>query len=200
MLKKIFFIIIFSMLFTIAASAQTSYTLKCKKQLLDKSRELLMSQIGITEKTGHNDGKEIEKYYPPVGLDPNNKYPYCAAGQVWVFWQSCIYLKLPFSEIPIARTGLANGIFNAAMRTGVKTKFIALRDGLLVWRMPRDNTGHIERIIETKQAGWVVTVGFNTTSGAGNQSEGGGVHKRNRNTKSLLGRMRVRGIINFQAV
>lgn len=40
------------------------------------------SQIGVVEKTGHNDGKDVEKYLASVGLGKGNAW--CAAFVHWV--------------------------------------------------------------------------------------------------------------------
>lgn len=200
MQKKIIVFILTLLLTFVSAYPQISVVVKCDKQLLERSRELLLSQVGVREKTGHNDGKEVEKYFLSVGLNPKGKYPYCAAGQVWCFYQGCIDLNLPFSEIPIARTGSANGIMNAALKTGERLRYyINAIDALIVWKA-RDGTGHIERTVELRNVGWVVTVGFNTTSGAGNQREGGGVYKRLRSTKDVLGRMLYRGNVILKGI
>lgn len=42
------------------------------------------SQIGITEKTGNNDGREIDKYLATTGLEGTGA-PYCACFVRWVY-------------------------------------------------------------------------------------------------------------------
>lgn len=44
------------------------------------------SQIGVREATGHNDGKDVEKYLRATGLGKG--YPWCAAFVRWNFDQS----------------------------------------------------------------------------------------------------------------
>lgn len=45
--------------------------------------DVYLSQIGVREKTGHNDGKDIEKYLRSVGLGKG--YAWCAAYVRWCF-------------------------------------------------------------------------------------------------------------------
>ena len=44
-----------------------------------------MSQVGLTEATGRNDGPHIDAYLRFVNMAPRN--PYCAAGVAWTFGQ-----------------------------------------------------------------------------------------------------------------
>ena len=52
-------------------------TIKLRLKLVD----VALSQNGVREKTGKNDGPEIRKYLREVGLPEG--YPYCAAGLTW---------------------------------------------------------------------------------------------------------------------
>lgn len=45
--------------------------------------EVYMSQIGVSEATGHNDGKDVEKYLKAVGLPKG--YAWCAAFVRWCY-------------------------------------------------------------------------------------------------------------------
>src|SRR6266571_2567991 len=47
-----------------------------------------VSQVGIQELTGHNDGKEVEIYLHSVGLKKGA--PYCSAFVCWLYIQSCL--------------------------------------------------------------------------------------------------------------
>ncbi len=49
-------------------------------------RRIYTSQIGVREKTGKNDGPEVEKYLRYVGLGPGNAW--CAALVSWTFGQA----------------------------------------------------------------------------------------------------------------
>lgn len=50
--------------------------------------EVYMSQVGIGEATGHNDGKDVEKYLKSVGLGKG--YAWCAAYVKWCYDQAKI--------------------------------------------------------------------------------------------------------------
>jgi len=175
--------------------SQTRHLLPSTKQLLDLSRSILMDQVGIVEKTNNNDG-EVEKYWRLMGF--KTPQPYCAAGQYWCFYEACRVNSIPFSSISLRKTALAYGQFSHAKTNGVKVPFVPEVDDLLYWRHNTKVTGHVERIIAIRRAGWVRTVGMNTASGnGGDQRDGGGVYIRNRNVRSPLGRMAVIGTIGW---
>ena len=175
-----------------ALNAQDKYIVHCNPQLLISSEKIMLAQVGVKEKTGHNDGVEVEQYLASVGLSKGN--PYCAAGQYWCFHESCFYLKLPLQDIPIARTGLANGIYNGAKNDGVKVSYKANRHDLIVWKLHEKSTGHIERIYQSSVGGNVYCVGFNTGL---NVRDGQGVAKTKRNIYHPIGRLQVRGLVGF---
>lgn len=195
--------VIITILLLLVATVETfsvaRYLIPCNKQLLMTTKDSLISQVGVKEKTGRNDGREVEIYLRSVGLVKGN--PYCAAGQYWCFYSSAKDLGLTFKSIPIYRTGSTVNMFNEAMKNGQKSNSYPMIDDLMFWRRPNEWRGHVERIIKVKNAGWVVTVGFNTSSGdSGTQDDGGGVYKRKRNVHHVLGRMVVRGFIGFKAI
>lgn len=190
-LMMFFGFIVFSNILT----GQTKYVVHCNQKLLETSHDTLLKQVGVRERTGNNDGYKVEQYLKSVGRFRGDAY--CAAGQYWCFFVSAIALNMPDS-IPICRTGLANGIYNCAKVKGRKTKYEPKKHDLLVWRKPNTSSGHIERVTDVGKAGWVKTVGFNTSAGAkGSQADGQGVFIRNRNVKFLLGKMQVRGLVGF---
>ncbi len=51
----------------------------------DSLRATYMAEIGVREKTGHNDGARVEAYLRAVGLGKG--YPWCAAFVAWTFKQ-----------------------------------------------------------------------------------------------------------------
>lgn len=51
--------------------------------LRDSVEQTYLSQVGIREATGHNDGSDIEKYLQSTGLDKG--YAWCAAFVNWVY-------------------------------------------------------------------------------------------------------------------
>jgi len=157
----IYIIIAFFLLFMVVACfSQVKYELPCRKDLLCLSKNIAISQIGTKELTGNNDGPMIEKYLASVGLNPQGKYPYCAAGQYWCFQTACDSLKISRKEIPIKRTALANGIFNDAQKRGKKVAYMPEINDLIFWKVIDKWTGHIEKTIIVGKAGWI-TAGFN---------------------------------------
>ena len=170
------------------------YELEVKQELLNISYIFLLKQIGVTEKTGNNDG-EVVKYLQSVGLYKGN--PYCAAGQYWVFMKAADSLGLDKSFIPIPRTGLSSSIFEFGRINGRHTNFITKKHDLLIWKKGNTIYGHTERIIETGKAGWVWTVGFNTKDAKTGME---GVFKKRRNIYHPLLNMKIRGIIGFKGV
>lgn len=190
MFKYIYIVLLLNLSISVS---QSRYILNCDTALLSKSRQIAIAQVGVTEKTGKNDGIEVEKYLKSVGLGKG--LPYCKAGQYYCYAEANKILKV---TNPIPRTGLANKIFDVAITKNNKTKYIANQDDFIVWRTPKKVTGHIERVIEVKKGGWVNTVAFNTSSGnIGNQRDGGGVYQRKRNILHPLGRMTIRGLVGF---
>lgn len=150
---------------------------------------VLFSQIGVKEATGNNDGLQVERYLASVGLKKGN--PYCQAGQYWCFLQ--------VGKPPIPKSGLAISSFQYAKKLKEKVSYNPSIDDLLIYNKPKTINGHIERIIGVGKAGWVYTVGFNTSSGnSGNQRDGGGVYKRQRNLFHFLGRMQILGLVGWK--
>lgn len=56
-------------------------------------QNIYLSQIGIREKTGRNDGKEVEMYLKSAGLGKGN--PWCASFIYWTFKQNGTELNVP---------------------------------------------------------------------------------------------------------
>lgn len=186
--------LIIILLFPICLFSQVKYELKCNKELLLKSRDICISQVGIKEATGHNDGERVESYLASVGLSKGN--PYCAAGQYWCFSEAAKLLSFCNCMIPIYRTGSTYLMFNKAKQVGKKVSYKPQKNDLLFWILT--TTGHVERIDSVLKGGWVKTIGFNTSSGTGNQRDGEGVYLRKRNIYHILSRMKVRGLIGFK--
>jgi hypothetical protein len=172
---------------------QSKYVLMCDSLLLEKSQEICFMQIGTKEKTNNNDG-EVEKYLKLFGLAKGN--PYCAAGQYYCFEQACDELKISHSKIPIIKSALAQKIFNDAIKKGKKEKFMPNIHALIVWKKGNTAFGHIERIIKIHNAGWVETIGFNTSTII-NRKKTEGVFKQKRNIFHPLGRLKIKGMIGF---
>jgi len=191
---KIFIIIL---LFPIALFSQKKYELNCNPNILETSRLMLLQEVGTKEKSGRNDGKQIEKYLRSVGI--KRPAPYCQAGQYWCFAEACNMLEFDNDSIPIQKSGLAISSVRYAKKNGNRTKYKPAIDDLIVWKKSRNWQGHVERIIYVGQKGWVLTVGFNTSNGKrGSQREGNGVYIRKRNILSGIGSLKIYGLVGFK--
>ena len=182
-----------------SAMAQIRVIIPVKEELLQASYAVAMAQVGVVEKTGNNDGDMVEEYQRSVGRNRGDAY--CAAGQYWCYWRAALDLGLTIKDIPIKRTGVANDMFNDAVSRGEIGRYSPQKHDLIVWKLKNSFRGHIERIIEIKKYGWVVTIGFNTSnSQTGSQSEGEGVFIKKRNIAHPIGRLKVRGLIGFKNI
>ncbi len=190
---KIFFMFI---LLLCSVSAQTNYQLDCNLDLLKASKDSALAQLGVIEKTGKNDGEDIEKYLKCTFT--NKCSSYCAAAVYWCFFSAATDLKMKLIQIPIKRTALANGIFNDALLHGKKSKYSPREHSLIIWKYPKSCFGHIERIISVEKAGWVTTVAFNVSGySSKHKKQVEGVFLKKRNIFHQLGKMRIRGMISF---
>ena len=199
MRRLIILVLLLPLVATIESLPKTKYLIPCNAKLIQASRDSAIAQVGVREKTGRNDGYKVEQYLKSVGRFKGDAY--CAAGQYWCFYSSCLALNYPLNDIPIFRSGSTVTMFNEAIRVGYKMKPTPFDNDLIFWRKPNEWKGHVERIIEVMKAGWVKTVGFNTSSGTeGSQDDGGGVYFRKRNVNHFLGRMVLRGFIGFKPI
>lgn len=172
--------------------AHPRYLLSCDRRLLNAQFVVTKTQIGIQE-TGRNRG-EVAKYTRSTGIPDGS--PYCASGIYWTFDTATKVLNLERSNIPIPRTGLANGMFAYARRNGRNIGGSPRQQDLLVWRLRSTVFGHIGQVVLPHGSGWLKTIEYNT--GAQNARDGDGVYYKMRNTKHPLGRMKFRGFITFR--
>jgi len=189
MLKKI--IIIF--LIPLGLMAQSKFQLSCNKHLISESLKIGLQQVGTVDRTTQNDGA-VEKYLQSVGLAKGN--PYCAAGQYYCFNEAVKCLHLPQKSIPIPRTGLANAIFNYAKVNGEKVRYKASINDLIIWRRGDTPFGHVERIIDVMDKGFVRTLAFNVP----NEQNQEGVFIKKRNIYHPIRRLKIRGLIGFRSL
>ena len=190
-----FLVTILLLLLSLTCSGQSKYELNCEPYLIELSRDSMLAQVGVKEKTGHNDGYKVEQYLKSVGLKKGN--PYCAAGQYWCF---AVNAKKT-TDIPIPKSGLANSAFNYAKKHGVKVGYFPAIDDLLIWQIAKAIQGHIERITKVINAKFVMTVGFNTSNGKkGSQSDGNGVFPRLRDLYNPIGRLLIKGLVGIKPI
>lgn len=199
-LCRILFAISAMFLFAVAVAAQpVRVMVYSNADLWERSLAVAVSQVGVRERTGRNDGPQVESYLRSVGLGKG--HPYCQAAQYWAFQTAAKELQLPMTSIPILRTGSTQRAFDHAVATGKRSVLIPLVGDLITWRASSGYKGHVERIIEVRSGGWVRTIAFNTSAGKqGSQRDGGGVHIRYRNWITPDMRMLVRGFIGRKGV
>lgn len=193
-MRKLITIMIISIFLTLAIRSQSKYELICKPYLIELSYDSLIAQIGIREATGNNDGA-VEKYQKIFSM---KNQPYCQMLQYW-----CFYVNAnKKSDIPIPKSALAISSYNYAKKYGVKVPYMPAKHDFLVYQNSGDVTGHVERIVSVGELGWVIVVAGNTTNGkTGNQREGNGVYKRERNIYHPLSRiLLIKGLVGIRPV
>ena len=192
---RIFTIILLTtILLTSTIWSQLKYELRCEPYLIESSYDSLLNQVGIKEATGHNDGP-VQKYQNIFGI---SRQPYCQMLQYWCFY---VNAKVK-SDIPIPKSALAISSYNYAKKKGVKVDYIPGVHDLLVYQNDGKSTGHVERIIKTGELGWVTVIAGNTSNGkSGNQREGNGVYRRERNIYHPLSRiLLIKGLVGFKPI
>ena len=175
------------------ANAQVRYALPCYYMLLESSYTVGLEEIGTIEKSNKNDG-DVLKYLEIFGLKEGN--PYCAAGQYYCFLEGANRINVSKDSIPIIKSALCRVIYNDAKRRGVKTKYIARKHDLIVWRCPNSWRGHIERVHRVLPNGWVETIAFNSSKNI-NGKKIEGVFFQKRNILHPLGRLKIKGLVGF---
>jgi len=149
--------------FGITCFAQPGNTVRAKVQ------HTYYSQVGIREKTGHNDGVEVERYLSYVWLKKGN--PWCAAFVSWTFGQNGIKKARSGGCVQLMEQG------RTIYKSGKQTLEPQQADVFFIWfsNLKRvAHTGFVDKWSDT----WVTTVEGNTNE-AGSR-EGDGVYKKKR--------------------
>lgn len=197
-LKKIILVFILSAFILLANTNSifpfSKYELYCNNNLLILSGEIAMSQNGIIEK--NNNRGEVLKY-SSIFSSSLRGLPYCASGVYWTFYIASNKLNIPLDSIPIPKTMVADAIFRYAKANGIKKKYQAEINDLIVWRKKSNYRGHIERIIKVGEKGNVTTIAFNTSSLV-NGKKVEGVFIKKRNIYHPIANLAIRGLIGFR--
>jgi len=194
-MKRVYFFLILQVIIQAMGLCQNRYVLSCAKALVDESRKILWKQLGVTESTNRNDGKEVEKYQKVLGLPSGS--PYCLAGQYYCFAEAAKQLGLPKTSIPLPATGLSTALFRFAKLNGRRSTEFSIND-LIIWQRGRSIYGHTERIVGLGKKGWVETIGFNTRRYVNKQNRWvEGVFLWKRNLIHPLGRLNLLGFVGF---
>lgn len=144
----------------------------CSNHCLSQSRitEVYTSQIGVREATGHNDGKDVEKYLRAVGLGKG--YAWCAAFVRWCYDQAGVRTKI---------NGAAASAYNRNNLVFFKHKFQQdprPGDAFTLWFNSLGRIGHTGFFHRKINSTIYETVEGNTNE-AGSR-EGDGVYKKYR--------------------
>jgi len=133
-----------------------------------------LSYVGVHEKTGKNDGKEVEKFLKSVGLRKGNSW--CAA-----FVSYC--LSAAKVKSPKVRSGLARSFKtkNIILASRVMKGLEIIPKGYLIgWQRGNTINGHIGIVTKLWKGPKGETVEGNTSSNKGSQYDGDGVFQKTR--------------------
>ena len=145
------------------------------KTTRDLVREIYLSQIGVREATGKNDGPMVEAYLRNVGLGKG--YSWCSAIVRWVFDRAGVKTQItawsPTAHNPLNILWLQNKQYSE-IRSG---------DVFTLWFASKKRIAHTGFIDSDGGNGIVETVEGNTNGGG--SRDGDGVYKRKRIKKTI---------------
>jgi hypothetical protein len=130
------------------------------------------SQVGIRERTGHNDGTRVEAYLASVGLKKGN--PWCAAFVHWCFRRAGVG-QVPRSGYSPSWFPQARVIYQAG-RSEIKQPDRG--DVFGIWFPAKGRIAHVGFIDDWRGGSHAITVEGNTNE-AGSR-EGDGVYRKRR--------------------
>jgi len=146
-----------------------------RQKVIDKA----MTQVGIVEKTGKNDG-DVEKYIASVGLNPKGGYPYCAAYNYWV-GKEALGSKNPYPKSAWSPDHVKGGV--SPTSTTIKG---AETFGIYFNNLKR--IGHTG-LVKEKSGSYLVTVEANTSGnaavGSAADRDGQGVFSKRRHINTV---------------
>lgn len=138
-------------------------------------REMYLSQLGVRELTGKNDGKQVEAYLRSTGLGKG--YAYCAAFLKWNF--DAVGVRTTITAwSPTAHNPAGLVWFQNKQVTEVKPA-----DVFCLWYATKKRIAHTGFIDDGGDNGIVETVEANTNGGG--SRDGDGVYKRKRVKRTL---------------
>lgn len=137
--------------------------------------EIYLSQVGVREATGRNDGPEVEMYLASVGLKKG--YPWCSGFVAW---------SLNQAEIPHRINAWSPTAENRNNFVFRNSKFVTepqSGDVFTIWYTKLKRIGHTGFYHENQNESIIVTVEGNTNSQG--SREGDGVYKKYRSLKTI---------------
>jgi hypothetical protein len=160
-------IIAFSFLLAVLFCAAEGISQTCVEQVY-------LSQVGVREATGCNDGPAVECYLRNAGLGKG--YAWCAAFVKWCFGQCGI--RPPIT----AWAPSAHNAQNIVMMAGRYRKEPVAGDVFTIWNVKMKRIGHTGFFHRRVNEAFYETVEGNTNGGG--SREGDGVYKRKRSVNS----------------
>ena len=149
-----------------------------------RALEIADTQLFVREKTGKNDGVEVESYLKAVGLGKG--YAWCMAFVFWLFLRASTELKI---ANPVPKTAGVLDCYAKAKKLGYVIPHDDVQAGDQFIMDFGKGAGHTGLVTEVKSATHVYTVEGNTSadpSYAAADREGNGVFERNRSKSSIL--------------
>jgi hypothetical protein len=147
-------------------------------QLIDTRAEvaaIYKSQLGVKEKTGNNDGKDVEKYLKSVGLGKG--YAWCAA---FVHW--CL-IQCNIPNTITAWSPTAHNKKNIVYFNGKFKKPAQQADVITIYYPSKGRIGHTGFFDHMQSEN--MTVNYEGNTNRGNSNEGDGVYLTFRPLKTL---------------
>ena len=136
---------------------------KARAHLLNIARR----EIGVREKSGQNDGEQVERYLAAAGLKKGQ--PWCAAFISWVFKEG---------GYAAPRTAWSPALFN----TRVNTKELEPCNVFGIWFPTLKRIAHVG-LAEKRDGDWLISIEGNTNS-AGSRA-GDGVYRKRRPVRTI---------------
>lgn len=132
------------------------------------------SQIGVREKTGNNDGKEVEMYLKSTGLGKGN--PWCAAFVRWNFDQCGVKTNISaYSPTAYSKNKI---VWKQGWKKDLKPGHV-----FTLYYQSKGRIGHTG-FVNDKVNDKIVTTVEGNTNGEGSR-DGDGVYKRKRSLNTL---------------
>jgi len=126
----------------------------------DRERVLQVaaSQIGLTEKSGRNDGAQVEAYLKATGLDPKGRAPYCAAFVHWVGKEAL------GDRNPYPKSAWSPDMVKGGVRV---TESTVIKGGETfgIWFPSKGRIAHTG-LVERREGGNLITIEANTSGAA----------------------------------
>jgi len=141
----------------------------------DKAQKIYLSQVGVRELTGNNDGKEVLMYQKAAGLGKG--FSWCSCFVKWCFDSAKVKTTIN------AWSPTAHNPDNLVFFSRRRIKDPAAADVFTIWFASKKRIAHTGFVNKEINSGVVETVEGNTSE-AGSR-EGDGVYKRKRSTNSL---------------